>query len=88
MVLYMALWEPEKVFQILKEALPLDMPCAVVYWAGYPDRERVQRGTIGNMGEKLAQEKERFMGLLLIGRFLDGRPYESAMIRAQEELKN
>ncbi len=33
------------------------------------------------MGTKLAQEKEKYMGLILIGRFLDGRPYEGAMNR-------
>ncbi len=87
MILYMALWQSEKLFEILKKTLPSDMPCAAVYWAGYPDRERVQRGTIGDMAEKLAGEKEKYMGLLLIGRYLNGQPYESAMIKAQEELK-
>ena len=87
MVLYMALWEPEKLFAALGEVLPPDMPCAVVYWAGYPDRERILRGTVADMGQKLATDKERFMGLLLIGRFLEGKPYESAMKRMQEKLK-
>jgi precorrin-4 methylase len=79
MVFYMALWKPQKVFAVLQEVLPPDMPCAVVYWAGYPDRERILRGTVADMGEKLAKDKERFMGLLFIGRFLEGKPYESAM---------
>ncbi|MCK4486775.1 MAG: hypothetical protein KAU38_08455 [Desulfobacterales bacterium] len=87
MVLYMALWEPEKLFAALGEVLPPDMPCAVVYWAGYPDRERILRGTVADMGQKLATDKERFMGLLLIGRFLEGKPYQSAMKRHQEQLK-
>lgn len=87
MVLYMALWEPEKLFAALGEVLPPDMPCAVVYWAGYPDRERILRGTVADMGEKLSKDKEGFMGLLVIGRFLEGKPYESAMKRMQEKLK-
>ncbi|MFV9644538.1 MAG: SAM-dependent methyltransferase [Desulfobacterales bacterium] len=87
MVMYMALWEPKGVFAALGEVLPPDMPCAVVYWAGYPDRERILRGTVADMGQKLATDKEKFMGLLLIGRFLEGKPYESAMKQAQEQLK-
>jgi precorrin-4 methylase len=87
MILYMAIGEPEKLFTALRGMLPPDMPCAVVYWAGYPDRERILRGTVADMGEKLSKEKERFMGLLLIGRFLEGKPYESAMKQAAEQLK-
>jgi len=87
MVMYMALWEPKGLFAALGEVLPSDMPCAVVYWAGYPDRERVLRGTVADMGEKLSTDKEKFMGLLFIGRFLEGKPYESAMKQAQEQLK-
>lgn len=31
----------------------------------------------------MLKDKERFMGLLLIGRFLDGTPYEKTMRRGQ-----
>ena len=85
MVLYMALSEPKKLFTALGEVLPSDTPCAVVYWAGHPDRQRILRGTVADMGDKLSREKEKFMGLLLIGRFLKGKPYESAMKRAQSK---
>lgn len=87
MVFYMSLWEPKELFEALREALPPDMPCAVVYWAGYPDRERILRGTVANMGERLVKDKEKFMGILLIGRFLEGKPYESAIKRMQEHLE-
>jgi len=83
MVLYMAMYEPQKVFAALEDVLPPDMPCAVVFWAGYPDRERVVRGTIADMGETLSKDKERFMALLFIGRFLEGKPYEAAIKRGQ-----
>ena len=63
------------------------MPCAVVFWAGCPDRERILRGTIGNMGEKLSKDKEKFMGILFVGRFMEGKPYESAMKRMRDNLK-
>ncbi len=79
MIQYMALGNPEKLFATLGENYPPDMPCAVVYWAGDPDRQRIVRGTIENMGQKLSKEKENFMGLLFVGRFLEGKPYEAAM---------
>lgn len=85
MVLYMALRKPEKLFDALEEVLPGDMPCAVVFWAGYPDRERILRGTVADMGEKLSGEKELYMGLLFVGRFLEGKPYESAIKRHQAQ---
>ncbi len=87
MVLYMALYEPDKVFAALGEMLPPDMPCAVVYWAGYPDRQRIVRGTVADMGQKLSKDKERFMGLLFVGRFLEGKPYEMAQKLGQKELE-
>jgi len=87
MIFYMALREPEKLFAALGEVLPPDMPCAVVYWAGHPDRERILPGTVADMGQKLSKEKENFMGLLVIGRFLKGKPYESAQKRLRSKLK-
>ncbi len=60
---------------------------AVVFWAGYPEKERVLRGTIGDMAEKLSQDKEKFMGLLLVGRFLNGSPYDAAMEQSYKELE-
>ncbi|GAH83473.1 unnamed protein product, partial [marine sediment metagenome] len=75
--------QPKKLFNFLEKVLPSDMPCAVVYWAGYPDLQRIVRGTVADMGDKLLKEKEKFMGLLLIGRFLEGKPYEAAQKRVQ-----
>jgi len=87
MVFYMALWKSEKLFAELNKVFPPDMPCAVVFWAGYPDRERILRGTVADMGEKLSKDKEKFMGLLFVGRFMEGKPYESAMKQMQDDLK-
>ena len=78
-ILYMALQMPERMFSILQDFYPPDMPCAVVYWAGYPDQQRVVMGTIEDMGQKLVSEEETYMGLVFIGRFLDGKPYAAAM---------
>lgn len=79
LILYMALGDSETLFADLGKVLPGDMPCAVVFWAGYPDRERIVRGTIADMGQKLVNDPERYMGLLFIGHFLEGKPYERAM---------
>ncbi|MGD2245773.1 MAG: SAM-dependent methyltransferase [Candidatus Aminicenantes bacterium] len=79
MILYMAVGMPERLFSILAKIYPPDMPCAVVYWAGFPDRQRIIRGTITDMGQKLLKEEEKYMGLLLIGRFLEGKPYDAAV---------
>ena len=78
-ILYMALQMPERLFGLLNQVYPPDMPCAVVFWAGYPDKQRIVKGTIADMASKLKDEKERYMGLLLIGRFLEGKPYNSAI---------
>ena len=74
MVLYLALIHTSRVFASLKKVFPLNMPCAVIFWAGYPDRERVVRGTLGDMEERLCNEDEDFMGLLMVGRHLEGDP--------------
>jgi len=87
MIFYMALWQSERLFAALGKVFPPDMPCAVVYWAGYPDRERIVRGTVADMGQRLADEREKFMGLLLVGRFLEGKPYEAAMKLHQSKLE-
>ncbi len=86
LIFYMALWEPEALFTALNSSFPPDMPCAVVFWAGYPEKERVLRGTLADMPEKLSKDKEKFMGLLFVGRFLEGNPYDAAMKRSQKEL--
>ena len=79
LVLYMALGNPERLFSVLGKIFPEDMPCAVIFWAGYPEKQKVIRGTIADMGDKLMDEKEKYMGLLFIGDFLEGKPYESAL---------
>jgi precorrin-4 methylase len=78
-ILYMALAMPERLFALLQQVYPPDMPCAVVYWAGYPDRQRLIKGTISDIASKISQEEEKYMGLLFIGKFLEGQPYSSAM---------
>ncbi len=78
MVFYMALKHQAELFAQLRTAFPADTPCAVVFWAGYPGKQRVLKGTIASMPALLARKKERYMGILFVGRFLEGKPYLAA----------
>lgn len=78
MIFYMALKKPYSFFTALAKALSPQMPCAVVFNAGYPDEQKVLRGTLGDMPGRLAKQKNRYLGLLLVGRFLEGSPYLAA----------
>jgi siroheme synthase len=75
MILYMALSDLERNLVLLREHLDADLPAAVVFWAGDMERQRVVRGTVGDLAEKLGSEVEHFMGILLLGRFLEGKPF-------------
>ena len=85
MVFYMALWNAKELFSALKEILPPDTPCAVVYWAGYPNLQYILRGTVSDMGEKISKQKEKFMGLVLVGKFLKGKPFTEGLNKAIED---
>ncbi len=78
MVFYMALRKPEPFFAALGKAFGADTPCAVVFWAGWPDKESVVRSSLAEMPAKLAKQPERYMGLLLVGDFLKPKPYLSS----------
>ena len=77
-IFYMALADAPHLFQVLSSYLAPDLPCAVVYWAGDLERQRVLRGTLAEMPALLQADPERFMGLLLLGRFLEGQPFSAA----------
>ncbi|MCA1906064.1 MAG: hypothetical protein LDL11_05685 [Desulfarculus sp.] len=81
LILYMALPDSERLLKLLLTHYPGDLPCAVVYWAGEDGKQRVVRGRLDEMEAKLADEPERFMGLLVLGRFLEGRPFTAAQDR-------
>ena len=78
----MALSDAPRLFDMLRRHLPGDLPCAAVYWAGDLERQRVLRGTLETLPAKLAEDPERFMGLLLVGRFLEGQPFTAAHNRS------
>lgn len=78
MVFYMALKKPKPFFAALGKAFGPSTPCAAVYWAGWPDKQRVVRSNLAGMPAILAKEPERYMGILLVGDFLKPKPYLSS----------
>lgn len=68
LVFYMALEEIDTLTQKMKEHYPDSLPAAIVYYAGYPDKEKVVRGTLDTIAQKEAEQEETWMGLLIIGK--------------------
>ncbi len=72
LVFYMGLTEIEGLVNTLKKFNPGDLPVAVVYWAGYPQKEKVVKGTLDNILALIAAEKEKWMGMIIVGRAITG----------------
>ena len=68
LVFYMALERIDSLMQGMKKYYPADLPAAIVYYAGYPDKEKVIRGTLDTLAQKQAKQEESWMGLLIIGK--------------------
>lgn len=69
MGLYMALQSMDRLVEEMKEdGYPMDLPAAVVYFAGYPDREEVVRGTLDTIVSKIESQDEDRLGLVIIGK--------------------
>jgi len=68
MVLYMALQSMERlVREMKKDGYPRELPAAVVYFAGYPDKEEVVRGTLENIVQKIEDHNQDWLGMVIIG---------------------
>jgi uroporphyrin-III C-methyltransferase len=72
LVFYMGLTEIGKIVDALKKFNPGDLPVAVVYYAGYPQKEKVVKGTLDTILAQVAPEKEKWMGMIIVGRCLTG----------------
>lgn len=72
--LYMALKNADTLMATLRKYYPEDLPVAVVYYAGDPDKEKTIRGTLGTILDDIKAEKENWMGMIIIGRCLEGQP--------------
>jgi uroporphyrin-III C-methyltransferase len=72
LVFYMGLSEIQGLVSTLKKYNPGDLPVAVVYYAGYPQKEKVVKGTLDNILARIAPEKEKWMGMIIVGRAITG----------------
>lgn len=67
LVLYMSLRFMKDLVERLERYYPPDLPVAVVYFAGYPDKETVVRGTLKTIEEQVRQKDETWLGLVIVG---------------------
>ena len=74
MAFYMALKHADSLIAKLKKYYALDLPVAVVYNAGYPKKEKVIKGTLGTILDDIKSEKENWLGMIIVGRCLEGQP--------------
>jgi uroporphyrin-III C-methyltransferase len=58
----------------LKKYNQLDLPIAVVYYAGFPGKEKVVKGSLNDIMSKI-DEKEKWMGMIVVGKSLTGPPF-------------
>ncbi len=68
----MGLSEIDNLVATLKKYHPGDLPVAVVYYAGYPEKEKVVKATLDNILARIAPEKEKWMCMIIVGRCLEG----------------
>lgn len=66
-VLYMSLRNMDTLAARFREHYPPELPVAVVYFAGYPDKERVLRSTLADIVEDVRTQDEDWLGLVIIG---------------------
>ena len=67
LVLYMSLRFLEDLMERFTKYYPADLPVAVVYFAGYTDKETVIRGTLGTIAAEIHKMDESWLGLVVIG---------------------
>ena len=67
MVLYMSLRKMKDVAEKFRSCYPADLPIAVVYYAGYADKQRVLRSTLATIDQDISAMDERWLGLVVIG---------------------
>ena len=70
MAFYMALKHADSLIARLKKYYAPDLPVAVVYNAGYPEKEKVVRGTLDTILRDIESGKENWMGMIIVGRCL------------------
>lgn len=81
MVFYMGMEELDSLISMLEKFHPGELPIAVVYNAGYPEKEKVLQGTLDNILDKTAGAKKERLAMVIVGRCLEGQPLRSAAER-------
>ena len=71
MVLFTMRTQFKKFTDALSKHYPADTPVAIVFSAGYAEKERVLHGTLGSIHDKLGDEKLPFEYMLYVGDFLE-----------------
>lgn len=71
MVLYMALSSMPDLVEKMKAYYPPEYPIAVVYFAGYADKEKVLKSRLDRIVEDLKIMDEKWLGLVVMGKCLD-----------------
>jgi len=67
MVFYMSLKSMDKVVNVFRKYYPPELPVAIVYYAGYKDKEKVLKSTLKNIEEDVKKMDENWLGLVVIG---------------------
>ncbi|MCD6184246.1 MAG: hypothetical protein J7K84_00420 [Deltaproteobacteria bacterium] len=67
MVFYMAISSMDRLVEKFSKYYPPELPMAIVYYAGYSEKEKVLKSTLGKILDDLKKTDEKWMGLLIIG---------------------
>lgn len=67
MVFYMSLSSMDRLVEEFRKYYPPDLPMAIVYYAGYAEKEKVLRSRLGTILDDLKKVDEKWLGLLIAG---------------------
>ena len=68
MVLYMSLSDMNKVVERFRKYYPPDFPIAIVYYAGYGEKEKVLKSNLKDIEEDVKNMDEKWLGLAILGK--------------------
>lgn len=83
LAIHLAITGIERIADELVPFYGADCPAAVVVRASWPD-ERIIRGTLGDIGEKIAAEKIERTALIFVGRSLDAHDFRESALYAPD----
>jgi precorrin-4 methylase len=66
-MIYPSLKNMKNLAEKLKLHYPPDLPVAVVYYAGYADKENVLKSTLETIERDIQKMDEKWLGLVVIG---------------------